>query len=270
MSEVLSPSRSIAAPAVFGRRRWVDLLLLVAAGSVTAAGSWKAGAAIAAFALAAPIIERVRRPGSAARALHLVPTELAAAHDAVIRAAAPLEAEDRRRVLDLADDTVLEVAAVLGGRPARGGAQHRCVAARVAVLTSLRDELLERQHALDAAREELGVTGAGGEGPRERGGPLVLLFVALLVPFVVGWELVRVVVRVVLALWDGVALRLRGVFRFALWAGASLGPALIDAFAVVARARQRIAVAAREAAGVVRAARTQAILRSRRAWRAAR
>jgi hypothetical protein len=270
MSEVLSSSRTVAAPTVLGRRRWVDVLLLVAAGAVTAAGSWQAGAAIAVLALSSPIIERVRRPGSAARALSVVPAELAAAHESLLRAVATLDPEERRSILDLGDDIVLEVAAVLGGRPARGGAQHRCVAARIATLSALTEELLERQGSLDAARDELGVPAADEVEGVRGGGPLVLVFVALLVPFMVGWEVARGVVHIGIALWDGIALRLRGVVRFAAWAVTALGPALTDALALVGAARRRISASAREAAGVVRAARTRVILRSRRAWRTAR
>ena len=68
-------------------------------------------------------------------------------------------------VVDAADDVLLETAALLVGRPPRGAAQRRFVAARVRALTATAAELRERHEAWTEARAELDAIGPGVAAP---------------------------------------------------------------------------------------------------------
>jgi hypothetical protein len=96
------------------------------------------------------------------------------------------------------------------------------------------------------------------------GGFLVGVMLVLLAPFFLAWELVTGAVRAVVALADGVALRLRTAARALVWA-------VRAAFALVGRTvrrwaelRRRVVAAAAEARGRFLAARLRVRLAVRR------
>src|SRR4051812_31422478 len=107
-----------------GRRRWIDLLLIVAGVAAIAAGWPLVGAPLFAFALVSPLLHWAgRRRRRAADLLRLVTPELAASYRALMEAARLPGIPDADEVVDAADDALLEAAAVLAGRPPRGAAQ---------------------------------------------------------------------------------------------------------------------------------------------------
>jgi hypothetical protein len=205
---------------------------------------------------------------------HLVPDELMQAHtDVFVAAALPgvLSAAD---VVDAADGVVLEVAAVLAGRPPRGAAQRRFVAARVRALNETARELTERHEAFVAARAELDSIAEAitlpDPTPESQSGFLVGLLVVVLFPFFAAWDVVRGITQGAIGLVDGLALRARMVVRVV----AQGGRALVDfARTVVQRwadVRAKVAGAAREARHRFVAARVRMRIRvrdARRRWR---
>jgi hypothetical protein len=105
---------------------WIDALLVTAGLVLAATGRPLAGVPLVALGLVLPGLRLSARRRSGRRGvLHLVPPDVAAAY-ADVRAAASLEGvPDGDAVIAAADDALLEMAAVLAGRPPKGAAQHR-------------------------------------------------------------------------------------------------------------------------------------------------
>ena len=198
-----------------GGRHWIDVLLVVSGLSLIAAGWPAVGAPLAGLGVVTPLLRWwSRRRGS--DLYHLVPPALADSHRAVVAAANLAGVPDGPAVAAAADDALLEAAAVLAGRPPRGAAQHRFTAARVQAMRDAATEMCEWHEAWTAARAELEViaptTSPPGPAP-SRPGAMVGLLAVVLLPAFLAWDGGRLAVRCVLALFDGLALRLRATGR---------------------------------------------------------
>jgi len=230
MADPTAPLVDTAAPLGAGRRRWIDLLLIAAglafASSGWAAGRWAAavwsvGVLVVMLGLVNPVLEyRARRHhGTGPAVSHLVPRELAAAYRDVVAAASLPGVQGAEEVVDAAEDALFEVASLLGGRPPRGAAQRRFVAARIAALSEAAGALREWHELWVEACAELSTAAEpippaeSLERPPARPGVLVTVVVVFLVPVFLFWEAVLLIGRAELALLDGVALRTRTAGR---------------------------------------------------------
>ncbi len=262
-------------PASTASKRWIDLLLLSGGVVLVLAGVAPLGVPLLLVGFLVPFLEwRTRRAAGIEHVLDLVPTELAEAHRSLVAAASRPGVVDADAVVAGADDLVLEVAAVLGGRPARRASQRRHVAVRQAVLESVTSDLAERHHAWRAAMEELDDIAPAEpqrspSGASDGTGWLSTVLLVVLAPSFLVVDLVRGAVRLVRALVEGVALRLRTIADLVV-AG---GRAVVRAVAGAVRSWRRLTVAVREAARTARgrfvAARTLAVrrlLRRSRRW----
>jgi hypothetical protein len=245
---------------MFSTRRWIDVLLL-AAGAAGVARGWSApGAVLIASALVVPVLTLVgtRRNGPGAQLYRLVPADVADAHRTLL-ALAP-----EAGVVAAADDALLEVAALLGGRPPRGGAQRRFVAGHV---QAMRDCTT----ALAAARAEVEALSPDDPGPEpttsRAAGPLVAAMVVVLLPTLLAWDIGRGVVHGLLALLDGLAFRARTTARLVVRGAAAVGAVGVAAVRSWGELRERVVMSSREAWRRVVALRMAARLRLRRARR---
>ena len=165
---------------------------------------------------------RTRRRDRSHGLVDLVPDEVAAAYRRVITAASAPGVGDPVMVIESADDVLLEVAAVLVGRPVHGGVLRRFVAVRTAFLTDLADDLDDRAAAWAAAMAELEVI-SPAPAPREptaKGdGTLVTVLVVVLAPLFLAWDLTLGTGRAARALVVGVVLRIRMAGRLTVAAG---------------------------------------------------
>ena len=258
-----------------GRRQWVDVLLVVAGVSLTVAGWPIAGLPLILIGLLMPARSWfVNRHASGRSVARLVPPELAAAHAAVIDAASLPGVVGAQSTLAAADESLLEVAAVLAGDPPRGGAQRRFVAARVRVLDDAAHTLRERHDAWVAACAEVeSLSGiALPEPPEEEATDhaLVGVLVVALAPAFLFWEVVVGAGRGVIHLADGLVLRVRTAARLLVHAGravASLAAAVVRSWADW---RRRVLAAMRAARHRFVAARVRLRLRWRQARRGVR
>ena len=218
-----------------------------------------AGAVVVLLVVVVPIARWRSRSWGAASVRHLVPDELAAAHVDAVAAAALPGVVDPASSVAAADLAVIETAAILGGRPPRGGAQRRFVAARVSALTDLTTDLRERHEAWTAARAELDALVPPIEpSPPARPRPGVVVFVGMVVllPFMLAWDAVLATGHGLLALADGVVLRVRLVGR----AVVGLVTSSVDLWREL---RASAIAAAREASGRAAAARVRLRMRLR-------
>ncbi len=261
---------------------WIDALLVAAGVALAAAVGPLAGVPLVALGLVMPALRLSARRRAGGRGVtHLVPPEVAAAY-ADLRAAAALDGvPDGPAVVAEADDALLEVAAVLAGRPPRGAAQQRLVRARVAAWTATAADLRAHHDSWREAVAELDALAPSPDrdaepaAPRRADGALVGVLLVVLAPVFLAWELVTGAVRGAVALADGVALRLRTAGHACVWAvraaALGLGRALRAAVAVLARTvrrwaelRRRVVAAAVEARGRFIAARLRLRLALRR------
>jgi hypothetical protein len=253
---------------------WIDALL-VAAGLVLAATVQPlAGIPLAALGLVMPVLRLSARRRHGRRGVsHLVPPEVAAAHADLREAAALPGVPDGQAVSAAADHALLEVAAVLAGRPPRGRSQQRLVrvhveawAATAAELRAHHESWLEAVAELDALAPPA-ATGSGFEAePRaghESGGWLVGVLLVVLAPLFLAWELATALVRAVVALADGLALRVRTAGRALVWSLQAAGSLVARTVRRWAELRRRVVVAAAEARGRFLAARLRVRLRLR-------
>ena len=254
------------------RRRWVDALLvgagasLVAASAILGIGLLVLAIPVLLLGLVMPLVRWHGRDRGLAGALSLVPPDLADSHRAVRAAASLPGVVDAARVNRTADDSLLEVAALLGGRPPRGAAQRRFVAARVAAMADTAADLEQRHQAWLAACAEIDALVPSTQlqqPPETRGGPLVAVLVMLLFPLFLGWDLLRALASGLVALGDGVALRLRTAGRLVAQLASGAIGVLKGARTVWTDARNEVAAAAREAHHRVSSARLRVRLRLR-------
>lgn len=241
------------------RRRWIDVLLLAAGVACLTRGWWLPAAALVAFGLVTPLLQRSGRCRGFGDAAHLVPADVADAHAQILAAATLPGAQGATRVVEASEDAVLEVAAVLGGRPPRGAAQRRFVAAHVAVMADTAAELRQWSDAWLAARAELGPADGmevddDPAQPQGSGGTGVVVLTLVLAPFFALWDGLGLVARALVALGDGLTLRLSITSR-----------ALV---ALAARARAEWTEALAAARGRFLASRARLRLHLRRARRA--
>ncbi len=185
---------------------------------------------------------------------HLVPPEVAAAH-ADLRPAASLPGvPDAEGVMEAADDALLEVAAVLAGRPPRGAAQRRFVRVRTGAWAATAAELRAHHESWREAVAELDALAppppaapeAPAGDPAAPGGWLVGALLVVLAPAFLAWELVTGVVRAVVALADGVVLRARTAGRALLWAARAGAVLVVRSVRRWAELRRRVVAAAAE------------------------
>jgi len=220
-----------------GSHRWIDLVLVAAGGALALRGLVVLGVPVLLVGLLLPLLEwRARRSGGIDHLLGLVPPKVAAAHRAVVLAAQRSGVVDPDDVIESADELVLEVAAVLGGRPARRASQRRFVAVRLAALQAVVADLAERHEAWRAAMDELDALvplEPGEVTAKDAAGSawLSTLLLVLLAPAFLVVDLVRGAVRSIVALAAGVALRLRTVADLTLAGARAVGPAVADALA---------------------------------------
>jgi hypothetical protein len=257
-------------------RRWIDVLL-VGAGGFCAFNGWPAPAvALVGLGAVMPALHwrAARREGDALD--RLVTPDVVAAHRDVLAAAALPGVPDAGDALDLADEALLEVAALLAGRPPRGGAQRRFVAARVDAMASAAAALRDRHHAWTAARAEVDAIAPsaldesrtdGAPVQSEASGPLVGLLVVVLLPAFVLWDAVCGSGRALVALVDGFALRLRTAGALALRLVAGAGSLVVRGYHAWHDIRVHVMAAAKEARHHVVAARLRLRLQLRRARR---
>lgn len=258
------------------RHQWIDYLLVLAGFACLTQGWWLPGAGLAGLGFVMPLLQRSGRKRRAADLDHLVPPEMAAAYREVLAATALPGVQNPTEVAEAARDALLEVGAVLGGRPPRGGPQRRLVAAHVVGLTATADELRHWSEAWVAARAEVESMALvmniepQVEEVETKGGPLVGVLTLLLAPFFIAWDSLCALARGAVVLVDGLALRFRTTARLA-WRTvhglAGLGARARQAWTIM-RARIRISTA--EARGQFLAMRVQVHLRLRRALRQAR
>ncbi len=195
---------------------WIDALLVAAGVALAVAVDPLAGVPLVALGVVMPALRLSARRRTGGRGVaHLVPPEVAAAY-ADLHAAAALDGvPDGPDVVAEADNALLEVAAVLAGRPPRGSAQQRLVRVRVAAWTATAADLRTHHDSWREAVAELDALAPGpdraDEPPAQEpaGGVLVGILLVALAPAFLAWELVTGAVRAAVALADGVALRLR-------------------------------------------------------------
>lgn len=256
---------------------WVDGIVVLAAGALiavepTAVPTVGAAAAVIVAALAYPAVQLWRRSRIGPDRLYgHVPDDVADLHRRAIDAAGldgVVRAGEFRRV---ADDALWDTAALLAGRPPRGGAQRRYVAARCAVLASVASDCRERHEAWNAALVEVAAlatahpadgTEVGGAGPgpgradrdsadrdradrdcadgdsadRESSGRATTAALVVLAPIFLWWDGVVGIRRLAVAFVDGVALRVRTLSRAVVQAAGAVARRLV-AVLVGVRAR---------------------------------
>ena len=271
MPEAPVPDVPVSAPTAV-TRRWIDLLL-VAAGTVLALqGVAVVGVPIVVVGLILPLLEwRTRRAGGIEHLLLLVPPDLAEAHRTVLTAADRPGVIDPEDVVALADELVLEVATVLGGRPARRASQRRFVAVRKSALESMATELSERHEAWRAAMQELddlvpvdrADLPVAPQKPEPGSGWLSTVLLVVLAPAFLVVDLVRGTGRAVVALVEGVALRLRTIVDLLAAGIRAVGRAIARALRSWRHITASIREAARASRGRFVAARTLALRRLR-------
>jgi hypothetical protein len=261
---------------------WIDALLVAAGVALALVVGPLAGVPLVALGLVMPALRLSARRRTGGRGVtHLVPPEVAGAY-ADLRSAAALDGvPDGPAVVAAADDGLLEVAAVLAGRPPRGSAQQRLVRVRVAAWTATAADLRAHHDSWREAVAEIDALAPGPDredrpaAPGPASGALVGVLLVVLAPVFLAWELVTGSVRAAVALADGVALRARTAGRALVWAVRAavvgLGRALRAAAAVLARTvrrwaelRRRVVAAAAEARGRFIAARLRVRLAVRR------
>jgi hypothetical protein len=185
-----------------------------------------------------------------------------------VAAAALSGIPDSVEVIDAADEALLEAAALLAGRPPRGAAQRRFIAARVAAMTDATAALDERHEAWTQARAEVDAISfvALSEAPAQPARDLLVgVLVVVLLPAFLVWDLVRALGHGILALLDGIALRVRTLGCLivrGVMAGAAVLQRVGDMWAGL---RERLVDAVSEAHHRVAAARLRLRLRLRRA-----
>jgi hypothetical protein len=194
---------------------------------------------------------RIGRRSSMQRPYELVPANAVAAHRELVAAAARPGVEGGDHAIPAGDVALLEIAALLGGREPRGGAQRRFVAARIAAMQELTAELAERADAWAAARDEVGKIAVPLEAPaaQPRVGFVVRALTVVLLPAFLALDLFAALGGLGVAIVDGVVLRVRALLLLA-------GHGLRSLVAAVARAREqwaRARAAAREALAEARA-----------------
>lgn len=252
---------------------WIDALLVAAGLALAATGRPLAGIPLVALGLVLPGLRlSARRRRGRRGVLHLVPAEVRAAYTE-LRAAASLDGvPDGDAVMAAADDGLLEVAAVLAGRPPKGAAQHRLVRAHTETWAATAADLWAHHQSWREAVAELDALAppppaaaeTDGAEPEASGGWLVGAMLIVLAPAFLAWELVTGTGRAVVALADGFALRVRTAGRALLWtlrAGADLLARTVRRWADL---RRRVMAAAADARGRFLAARLRARLRLRR------
>jgi hypothetical protein len=245
----------------------IDVLLVAAALAAAAAGIPAAGAPLLVLGLVVPTLRWVgghRDRGE--RVAHLVPPQLATAYRDVCRASALEGVLDVGAVVRSADDAMLEVAAVLGGRSPRGGAQRRFVATRVRALRDTAAELTERHETWLAARRELDELAPDvvtASPARRREGVLVTLLLVTLAPAFLAWDTAGALARCVVAFVDGVALRARTAIRLVVRIASATRSAAVAALRRWNELRTAVAEAAAAARARFVAARVRLRLRLR-------
>lgn len=264
--------RPVTVPTI-GSRRWIDLVL-VAGGAVLTLGTLPLlGLPLLLTGLLLPLLEfQARRAGGIDHLLRLVPPEVADAHRAVVRAAGRPGVVEPDDVIAGADELVLEVAAMLGGRAARRASQRRFVAARIAALRSVAAELTDRHDAWQAAMDELEALAPVDQGEliaERAAGPgwLSTMLLVLLAPGFLLVDLVRGAGRSIVALVEGLALRLRTIVELAMAVLRAVGRVVADALASWRALVAAMGEAARTARGRFVAGRALALRRLRRAPR---
>jgi hypothetical protein len=271
-------SSSDAADRVRPRRRLVDAALVLAGGAAVAAGVPLAGVPLILLGVVSPVLVwAAGRRGEVGDVAALVPDDVRTAHGELLAAAALPGVGDTRELVAAANDSVIEVAALLCGRPPRGRTQERFVAARVVAFRSEAEQLWERHDALNEARAELdrldppavvAAASAEGEPDWERGsGVLVAAFVVMMMPAFLAGDLARGLGRLVLTFASGVALRARTVVRLVLSTLAGFGRLLARSFRAWRAIRAQVVAAARDAHRQVVSVRLRIRLSARRARR---
>jgi hypothetical protein len=255
---------------------WIDALL-VAAGVVLATTVQPlAGIPLAALGLVMPALRMSARRRRGRRGVgHLVPPEVAAAHADLRDATGLPGVPNGSAVMAAADHALLEVAAVLAGRPPRGAAQQRLVRACCETWAATAAELRahhrcwrEAMAELDALDPPLGLDPDLIGDPAEtrshtEGGWLVGALLVVLAPLFLAWELVTGLARTLVALADGLALRVRTAGRALVWALQAAGALMVRTVRRWAEVRRRVVAAAAEARGRFLAARLRVRLRLR-------
>lgn len=197
----------------------------------------------------------------------LVPAEVAAAHQRVRAAAGQPGIVDPQEAVTLADDALLEVAALLAGRTPSSAAQHRYVAVRVTFLDDLAAALEERGQLWQEAAIELDALWPLTEDAvREpsRDGFLVATLVVVLSPFLLTWDLLCGLGRGGLTIAHAAARGLRTAWSSVVQRVRRMLQAVLDAVRRWRAYRDRIKAAAREARARMIAARLRVRLRFRR------
>lgn len=248
------------------RRRWIDVILICAGGACLLLGWWLPGAALVAFGLVVPLLQRSgRRRGLSDH----VPAELAAVHRDLVNAAT-LPGVRHTDVLEEAEESLLEVVALLGGKEPRRGAQRRLVAARCAAMAAAAAELRLWSDAWLAAKAEVDIVdsvSAVAQPPeREPGtGWLVGALAVGLSPVFLAWDIVCLVSRGVVLFADGLALRVRTAGRLLVRGFTGLIGLAARARQSWAHARAQLAYSVAEARHRFLATRARLHLRLRRA-----
>jgi hypothetical protein len=233
------------------RRRWVDALLIAGGIYVVSIGWPVVGIPLMAFGALSPLLVLANRRSAPEDLLRLVPRDVASAYrslrEAALLAGAPADA---RQVVETADDSLLEIAAHLGGRPPRGAAQRRFVARHVLLFHDDDASMRARHEAWVAAHAELDAISPVVEtvsATQSRLRLTVALFVALIVPFVVMWDVIGGAGRMVVLTVEAVALRCRIVLQLIRRGTDWLVHALREAFALIRAWRSRLVDAVSEA-----------------------
>ena len=252
-------------------RGWIDLVLICLGGLLMVAGWLVAGVAAAGFGLVMPAVRWFGMRGRpVARALALVPAEVALAHREVTVAAGLVGHAEGVAAVQVVDDLVLEAAAIFAGRPVRGGAQRRYVASRAETMAALASDLHERAEALTAARAEVAgesctVLLPADSNPDPDTWATVLL--VLFAPAFVAWEIAAGLARLLWVLCDGIALRVRTLGRLAVRATGSVRTTVIRTARRWTDVRQRVKASCQEARHRFIAAKVQVRIRLRLARR---
>lgn len=251
--------------------RTIDVFLIVAGVALLLGGYPLFGAPLASFGVVLPLVMRGKRPRTTPSALRLVPAELNRSYLDLLTAVSLGGVDGASEITRCADDLVLEVAAVLGGRPPRGAAQRRFVEARVRAIEAMTAAAEERHAAWLAARAEVEAISAiplsdpVPAPPTSRS--LVRLFVVVLFAAFILWDLGGLIVRAAMSLVDGLALRARAAIRLLMDAGLLIARFARRSLRQWRQVRAALVLAAREARGEAAAARTRLRLHMRSARR---
>jgi len=249
-------------------RFWVDALLIGVGLFLAFHGFLIAGVAIGLFAVVFPVLRWRSRGRGTADLYPSIPPELADAHRAVLGATRLAGVQNGDESVEIADEMVIEVAAVLAGRPVRGAAQQRFVAARIAVLQDMISEMRERHNAWEAATAELATIAAPiafAESEQRRGGWLVGAFVVVMFPFFMAWDVIAFGARLVVRLLEGVVLRVRATARLLLRTAHGLRSSVVRVWRVWRVTRAALVTSLADARHRIFAMRNRFRLRLRRA-----